>query len=528
MHLALIQPPSLVDRRNYLSFVAIPPLWLGYLTATCREAGYRVTPVDGAGEGLKSIWTYKGMTVRGLDFEGILSRIPADATVAGISCMFSCSWPLVRDLSFEIKKRRPDLLLLIGGEHATALPEMVLQEGAFDIVAKGEGEETLVELLKALDEGQSLRGLAGISYKTPSGDIQHNLRRDRIRGIDSIPPPDWQDIRINDYIAMKSPHGAQRGRSMPMLVSRGCPYRCTFCTSPNMWTTRWEPRSVDLVLDEMQSYMARYGATDFHFEDLTAVIQKSWVLEFSKKVLERGMDISWQLPTGTRSEAFDREIAAAMFASGCKNFAFAIESGDPEVLAKIQKKMRPEKMFKAARASMKEGLRVQALFIFGFPFETPKNILKTYLTILKCAVMGFSEINISAFFPMPGTKEFQNLMEEGKITLSDEYFLSLFDYLSLGRHKSWSPHLSDKALRRLILFGFFSFFALSYTLRPWRLVRELAELLKGKTQSKAFRILRSVLTRKQFVPSHEVSAVQPPKLPRREIFGEATVGEATG
>ena len=510
VHLALIQPPSLVRRSNYLSYVAIPPLWLGYLTASAREAGHTVQVVDAIGAGLNQFWRYRGKTLRGLDFHQIVSAIPPETTVVGLTCMFSCAWPIVRDLSFAIHTARPDLTLILGGEHATALPDEVLAESPFDILIKGEGEETLLALLKALENHAPLSAVAGISYRDHQGLIHHNPRRGRIRQINDIPPPDWHDVNVEGYIALKSPHGAQMGRSMPMLLSRGCPYQCTFCTSPNMWTTTWQARDVDCVLDEMESYIHRYGVTDFHFEDLTAVIQKKWILDFSEKILARGLNITWQLPTGTRSEAFDGEIAHAMFESGCKNFAFAIESGDPAVLKRIQKRMTPERMFKAARASMAQGLRVQGLFIYGFPFETPLNWWRTWLTILKCAVLGFSEVNISAFFPMPGTVEFDRLRTAGKITLNDDFYFSLFDYLTLFRHTSFNPRLPSWGLRALVLFSFISFFSVSWLLRPWRLLRELFVVSQGRTQSKVMRILKSMLTLKQFRATRTLGDIPPP------------------
>ncbi len=175
--------------------------------------------------------------------------------------------------------------------------------------------------------------------------------------------------------------------------------------------------------------------------------------------------------------------------------------------------MKPRRMFQAAKASMKEGLNVQGLFIFGFPHETWKNMWRTYVTILKCAVLGFTEVNISAFFPMPGTVEFEKLRAQGKITVDDGYFYSLFDYLTLGKHISWNDRLSSAALRRVILFSFFSFFAVSWTLRPWRFVAGVWQLLHGRTENKVFRVLRSLLTGGGFKATKVVAQMPPPPPP---------------
>ncbi len=104
---------------------------------------------------------------------------------------------------------------------------------------------------------------------------------------------------------------------MPLMATRGCPYRCTFCSNPVMYGTRWVARSPDHVLDEIQRYQDRYGATDFPFWDLTMVLKRDWVLDFCSKVEERGMEFTWQLPSGTRAEIVDHEVARALCRSGC-------------------------------------------------------------------------------------------------------------------------------------------------------------------------------------------------------------------
>ena len=96
---------------------------------------------------------------------------------------------------------------------------------------------------------------------------------------------------------------------MPVMASRGCPYQCTFCSNPAMWTTRWIPRDPDLLLDEMQFYQKNYGAENFDFYDLTAIVKKSWIIDFCNKIEEREMKFTWQLPSGTRTEAIDGEVA---------------------------------------------------------------------------------------------------------------------------------------------------------------------------------------------------------------------------
>ncbi|MGH2571714.1 MAG: B12-binding domain-containing radical SAM protein, partial [bacterium] len=318
MRVTLIQPPQLISPTNYISTIAIPPLGLAYLAACAREAGHEVAAVDAIGEGLERIWPFdhrRNVWLRGLPFDEILDRIDPRTDAIGVGCMFSCQWPPVRELLRRMRTRFPRTPILLGGEHASAYPVRVLEETPIDITVAGEGEETIVEILGRLAAGEPMDGVAGVTWRSPAG-IRSNEPRSRIRAIDGIPLPWWDIFPVEAYIDYASPHGAVRGRSMPMLATRGCPYQCTFCSSPFMWTTAWRARDVKAVVDEMTLYRDRWGVTDIHFEDLTAVVKRTWILEFTNEILRRGLEVTWQLPSGTRSEAIDEEVAELMVKAG--------------------------------------------------------------------------------------------------------------------------------------------------------------------------------------------------------------------
>src|SRR5439155_4419084 len=108
---------------------------------------------------------------------------------------------------------------------------------------------------------------------------------------------------IEKYIDNACTYGANLGRSMPILASRGCPFECTFCSSPQMWTTRWSARKPEFVLAEMKKYIQRYCVTNFDFYDLTAIVKKQWIADFCRLLIDERVNVTWQLPSGTRSEA---------------------------------------------------------------------------------------------------------------------------------------------------------------------------------------------------------------------------------
>src|SRR6201999_3016153 len=148
-----------------------------------------------------------------------------------------------------------------------------------------------------------------------------------IRALDTIPPPAWELVPLENYLSNGLTNGVNLGRSMPMLASRGCPYQCTFCSSPFMWTTRWVSRDVHLLVDEIIEYQERFGITNVDFYDLTAIVKRDWIIKFCEEPLRRGVKITWQLPSGTRSEAIDAEVVGWLERSGCRNLSYAPESG---------------------------------------------------------------------------------------------------------------------------------------------------------------------------------------------------------
>lgn len=494
MKIALIEPPKFVSPTNHVSTVATPPLGLAYVASTLEAAGHHVAVVDAIGAAISTYTPFGPVYLRGLSLPQVVERIPRDVDAIGVGGMFSCQWVATRDLLLQIKQQFPNVPLLLGGEHVTGLPELSMAQAPIDLAVLGEGEETIAEVAARLASGAGFEGVAGVAYRGPAG-VVVNPRRGRVRQVDEIPEPAWHLFDIEAYMAHNQPHGASRGRFMPMLATRGCPYECTFCTSPNMWTQRWTPRDPRRVVNEMESYIARYGASDFQFEDLTAIVRKDWVQTFCQEILHRGLKISWQLPSGTRSEAIDRETCRLMKAAGCHEFAYAPESGSARTLKIIKKRVKLERLYESARAAMDAGINVGCFFILGFPHETWSDFFQTYKAIALCALHGFSTVNVNAFSPQPNTELYRELLAAGAIRLDDEYFWNLFTFQDLlGKKRSYNARFSDRTLTAAILVGYVIFFSLSFLRRPWRIVTTIGDMFRQHSTSKLGRYLRGLLS----------------------------------
>src|SRR6185295_13810839 len=163
-----------------------------------------------------------------------------------------------------------------------------------DACVLGEGENKMIALLEAWDKGIPKSELPGIAFfDRRSGAVKLNPLEDgnyRISRVDAIPRPAWDLFPLEQYLDSRSSLGSRNHRAMPMLASRGCPYRCTFCSSPQMWTTKWKAREVRDLVDEVKGYIRKYGIDRVEFYDLSMFIDSRWIVEFCSTLIEENLN----------------------------------------------------------------------------------------------------------------------------------------------------------------------------------------------------------------------------------------------
>jgi anaerobic magnesium-protoporphyrin IX monomethyl ester cyclase len=463
-----------------------PALGLAYIAAAIRNAGFDVRCVDAVGEDpLKRIVLEDPNFLSfGLSNPEIVQQV-GQCDVIGISLMFSHDWPIAKSIIEMLRQTNPNATIICGGEHVTAVPEFCLDDcPEIDICVLGEGEETIVEFLHALETKRPWADIPGIAHRSEEGPTK-TVSRQRIADLDDIAWPAWDLFPLENYLANGLGYGVNPGRSIPLQVARGCPYQCTFCSSPQMWTTKWIPRSPDKVIEEMQYYIDNFGAQNFDWYDLTSIVKKDWIVEFCQKVIARDWNITWQMPSGTRSEALSDETLRLMFQSGQTNISYAPENGSPDTLKLIKKKIDLGTMKESIRSALKVGMNVKLNMIMGFPHEKKKHIFETLLFLKDMAILGVQDINIACFSPYPGSELFRQLQESGKIKeMDDDYFLMLTSYTDLRFSFSYSPHIGNRELTVYRLGGFFLFYSLSYLTHPTRFFRVIRNLIQGKEETR--------------------------------------------
>jgi anaerobic magnesium-protoporphyrin IX monomethyl ester cyclase len=492
MRCTLVRCPQTMAKYVSAAY-AMPPIGLAYVAAALREAGHEVSIVDTTGEALDRFSPIDDDGVllrRGLSDDEILARIgPSD--MIGFGLMFSQDWLPARSLIQKVRAAHPEAVLVGGGEHFTAEPVGALEDSPLDFVLEGEGDRAICDLAEHLGGRRALADVAGCWHRAADGTVERTNAKVRVRDVDALPWPAWDLVPLPAYLDGGYMVGVDRGRSMPMNATRGCPYQCTFCSSPTMWTTRYVARSPADVVKEIRHYVDAYGATNIDFQDLTAIVKKEWVLEFAQRLLDENVRITWQIPSGTRSEALDEDVLPLLVESGCTNLTYAPESGDEETLRRIKKKIKPERMVHSMRAAVRAGCNVKANFIFGFPGDTYRSILRTFGFLARIAVAGVHDISIAPLRPYPGSEIFRELQASGRIPnkLDDAYYRSL----AMGTENlpgameaapSYTDHVSARGLEWLRTAALAWFFLVSWLLRPVRVVKLARAVVTERQESR--------------------------------------------
>jgi len=278
-------------------------------------------------------------------------------------------------LAFEaLRERYPDRTLVLGGVGSKSVEEAILTRFPWiDVVSRGESERSGVQLLKTLGNGADLSAVPGISYRS-NGSVRHNPDAPRIRDLDSIPFPAFEKVDLSLYAG----YG--------MMTSRGCPYPCTFCSVAPVWNLESYSRSPANIVAEMAHLNREAGVDLFLFQDEFFVSGKRQVLEFCRELSASGLDVEWK--AFGRVNLTDEEMMRAMADSGCVELRFGIESGSDRVLERIRKGFTSAQSLELIPRAVDILRRVDAFYVWGFPFETMEDFQQSLFQMVSFRMMG--------------------------------------------------------------------------------------------------------------------------------------------
>lgn len=456
MKVALINAPG--------KEIKVEPLGLEYLASSLKANGFEVTLIDATIEGLSEVEYFHRIKKTKPDVIGI-----AMTTVS-----------LKQDLRglFLAKKACPDAKVIVGGPHPSAVPvELMKSVKDIDFAVIGEGEITIVELMRALEKrNANFNNINGIAFRDESGNIRLTKPRKLISNLDSIPIPTREFI---DFKKVKPgiPFGRRKFYSI-MMISRGCPYKCIYCSKP-VFGRSYRYRSVENVLEEIE-YLVSIGVREIRFHDDTFTMMPGHTVKLCEELIKRKFDLIWSCTT--RADKISKELLKMMKKAGCYHIAYGVESGSQEILDKAKRSMKVDQIEKAFKITREVGLEASAFIIIGLPGET-KETLKETLSLIKKIKPDFFNASLCGIFPK--TELYEIAKQEGVIKEIDwcEYATSegATNPLNIGPLPQYIPKdLTQEELEKAFKRFYLSYYSSLMTiLRQLKLMRSPEILLKG-------------------------------------------------
>lgn len=486
MKVLLINPNKLLPKNFNLTQKSAPPLGLALIAAVFKANGFEVDVFDFVAENPDLIVPFnEDILVQGESIDVFLQKINiSDYCLIGISIMFSNNWLANRELINRIKQFNNSSIIVAGGEHVSALPEFCLETCfGLDMIVKGEGEGPIVEICNRLKNNQNFENLKGVYLKQDYNRVTLT-KPNRIEDLMSIPYPAWEVFPLKEYNDNNFSWGVSYAVSLPIIATRGCPYECTFCSSPEMWGRNYSMRTVESVIDEIEYLKNSFGVTNIDFYDLTAILKKEWIVKLCKEIIKRGLKITFQIPGGTRSEAIDYEVAILLKQAGCKNITYAPETGSVRMLKEVKKKVKLSSMLNSIKASNQAGLIIKLNIIIGYPNERIYDLFGTLWFLIKASFYGAHDTSPSIFNPYPGSKLFQQLVSKGKIELNDDYFQSIVYSETLHTFKNYNENLKRWQVVFFQYFIYLTFYFTNYLFRPVRFFKLIRNIITNNAETR--------------------------------------------
>ena len=326
----------------------IPPLSLSYLAAMLQSEGIEVQILD------LLVSQHSARKIR----DKLEEYQPG---MVGATCVTLNSTIATRNLKI-CKDFDPHIVTMLGGPHASfALKETLLRARWIDVVIIGEGERTLVELVRALDKGKDIRQVAGIAFREDNRVVKTEPRP-LIENLDELPPPARHLLPLSKYRAIDAP--------CTVITSRGCPYRCIFCSGPRLFGRRVRFRDPRLVVDEIEQLHKGFGFEKLNIVDDTFTLNHRHAQAVCDEIMRRNLKFQWNV--FARADTVNLDMLKSMKQAGCSWLLYGAESASPEILKTIKKGTTPDDIRRGTRLATEAGIGVFNSFIFGLPGESPE------------------------------------------------------------------------------------------------------------------------------------------------------------
>jgi radical SAM superfamily enzyme YgiQ (UPF0313 family) len=415
MKIMLINPPPYKHggKSRFLERTPIQtytmPLGLGYIAAVLENAGHDVSLVDAY--------------VKNLSYDALAQIVKTSRPdVIGITCLSDqrTSWfkliELIRATDSKIK-------IVLGGPHPSLMTEQVLINFKPDAVVIGEGEETMLDLIKTWEENGDLGKVKSIAY-LKNGGVVVTPQRERIKDLDSLPFPAHHMVDINDYSGWDFLGELYRMLKLDrtpkyasITTSRGCIGNCGYCSSPLIWQRRWTQRSAKNVVDEIEMLKSKYGVEFIIMTDDIFTVNQKRVIEICEEIIKRKLDVLWGFETAVN--LVSSELLRIARRAGCCCILYGVESGSETILSNVTKRIKEQEVVNAFRMTKEAGVLTGAFLMVGNPGESEKSINETIRLLRKIAP---DIILPQVAMITPSTKTF--MTAKGKGFIDENYWLT--------------------------------------------------------------------------------------------------------
>ena len=397
MKIVLVSPPNIHFRSQGEAHL-VEPLGIAYIGAVLERDGHEVKILDAD--------TLRYSVQDSVDY--IIKEAP---DITGFSCLTPLA-PIALRIAAMVKERIKTITVF-GGVHPTTYPKMTLNP-CVDFLISGEGEFSLSRLLTVLGKQEDWTDIPGIYYKE-NGKLLSTGAALRINHLDDLPFPARHLLPMDKY-RYSFPILSEKGGTYASInCSRGCPYKCIFCSSPAQWKNQVRYRSAENIVEELKHLKEYYGVNTFYIRDEVFSLNKRNVLQVCEKMVSESLRMNWFCYV--RADHVDKEIMEAMRAAGCLLVKIGVESGDAEILKKIKKGETLEQMKKAFKIAERAGLYTHASFMIGHPWDSRKTIRKT-IQFAKELNADTTVFPIST--PFPGT-ELWHIVKDHDLLLTEDF-----------------------------------------------------------------------------------------------------------
>ncbi len=376
---------------------AIPPLGPLMVATRLKGEGHEIRLID-------------AHALR-LSVEDLLKEIRSESVdVALFSCL-TFAMDGVEETSRLIRETLPSVKIVLGNLHATLFHEDLVGRGVGDAVVRGEGEETICDLIKAWSKGLTPAGTRGVTWRDSNGTVVVEEDRPLIPDLTLLPHPNLELLPDAPYEAFRIRELEQGSIVAPIQAGRGCAFNCAFC-SQNIIYPGLRLRRVDDVLDEMEAQSRQHDVRTFGFVDANFPPSIRYGHEFARKFRERGLvgKISWF--TEVRLDLVDAELISDLAGAGCRLIQFGVESGDDAILNEMGKGTEAKSGLDVFRWCREAGIMTVGLFVIGMPGETEAQIRTT---VKLAARLDPDLAKFSVATPYPGSAlwhEHQELLKD--------------------------------------------------------------------------------------------------------------------